>query len=74
MGDSWEDWEDEEITVPAPVVGGQEEKDKFADEDKEEDDPKWKGSVPETQKVRYCGSIFQPTCVFDHVLVAAGRN
>lgn len=51
MGDSWEDWEDEEVVIPAPVVAQTKEEDKFADEDKEEEAPKWKDTVPESQKV-----------------------
>lgn len=59
MGDSWEDWDDDEAVIPAPVVpvAAAKTDDKFADEDAEEDDPKWKGTVPETQAVR-CGVAF----------------
>jgi len=52
MGDSWEDWSDDEaIAVPAPVVA-RPAADQFADEDLEEDGPKY--SVPEQQEVRCC--------------------
>lgn len=55
MGDSWEDWDDDAVAVPAPAVAivGQQEEDKFADEDIEEEEPKWKGSVPEPQQVSW---------------------
>jgi hypothetical protein len=54
MGDSWEDWDDEaEIAVPAPIVARPAGvADQFADEDVEEDGPKY--VVPETQAVGFC--------------------
>lgn len=52
MGDSWEDWDTEEVAVPglngAPAVDSK----KFEDEDAEEEEPKWKDSVPKPQAVR----------------------
>jgi translation initiation factor 3 subunit J len=51
MGDSWEDWDTEEVPVPAvngapaAVVPPK----TFEDEDAEEDEPKWKANIPETQ-------------------------
>lgn len=57
MGDSWEDWDDDAATIPAPVVPvAAATANKFDDEDIDEDAPKWEGSVPETQAVR--GLIF----------------
>jgi len=51
MGDSWEDWEEHEVALPAvngtvPVVDTK----KFEDEDQEEEAPKWMGSIPEPQQ------------------------
>lgn len=52
MGDSWEDWDEEEVAVPAvngaPAVDAK----KFADEDAEEEEPKWKSNVPKPKEVR----------------------
>ena len=73
MGDSWEDWDDEDVAVPAPVVplpaagaAG-----KFADEDAEEDAPKWEGTVPETKAVRAaCPLPFLAACLLPAVCVS----
>ena len=57
MGDSWEDWDTEEVPVPgvaaAPAAAAA---NKFADEDQEEDDPAWKANVPKSQQVRFSRS------------------
>ena len=53
MGDSWEDWDEEDVAVPAvngaPAVVDPK---KFEDEDAEEEEPKWKNNVPKPQEVR----------------------
>lgn len=51
MGDSWEDWDTEE--VPVPVVNGAPAAapKTFEDEDAEEDEPKWKANLPQPQAV-----------------------
>lgn len=54
MGDSWEDWDDEEavpaIPAPAPALAPAQPAAKFADEDAEEEAPKWAGNVPAPQQ------------------------
>ena len=62
MGDSWEDWDDDAADIPAPAVpvAAIAEDNKFADEDAEEDAPKWAGTVPEMQAVRYRLNCLQP--------------
>lgn len=51
MGDSWEDWDDDNLEVPTSIVAAKEPdaNSKFADEDAEEEAPKWQSSVPKTQ-------------------------
>ena len=60
MGDSWEDWDDDAADIPTPVVpvAAAAQENKFADEDIEEDAPKWEGSVPEMQAVRCVFAVF----------------
>ena len=54
MGDSWEDWDTEEVVVPGINGASAAAPDaaKFADEDQEPEEPKWKGTVPESEEVR----------------------
>lgn len=53
MGDSWEDWDEDEVVLPsvngaaAPVDAK-----KFDDEDQEEEQPKWKDAVPKPKEVQ----------------------
>ena len=59
MADSWEDWETEEPVVPgvpaAPAAAAAASK--FEDEDQgEEEEPKWKANVPQTQQARAGGA------------------
>jgi translation initiation factor 3 subunit J len=52
MGDSWEDWDTEEVPVPivtAAVPAAAAPPKTFDDEDAEEDEPKWKANIPQTQ-------------------------
>ncbi|KAH7624233.1 hypothetical protein Ndes2526B_g01496 [Nannochloris sp. 'desiccata'] len=56
MGDSWEDWDTEEVPVPtvvngAPAAAAVPPK-TFDDEDAEEDEPKWKSNIPQTQAAK----------------------
>lgn len=60
MGDSWEDWDEETVAVPGTTIASAPDPSKFADEDQTEEEPKWKASVPETQKVRGGGGARQP--------------
>ena len=54
MADTWEDWEDADEPVvpgaPAAAAVNDPVKSKFADEDQEEDEPKWKANVPSPQQ------------------------
>lgn len=50
MGDSWEDWDEDDVALPG--VTGADESDKFADEDEEEEKPKWEGTVPKPQQAK----------------------
>jgi hypothetical protein len=52
MGDSWEDWEDEEVAIPLPAAIKSPDKTKFEDEDAEEEAPAWEGLVPKSEQVR----------------------
>ncbi|KFM28088.1 Eukaryotic translation initiation factor 3 subunit J [Auxenochlorella protothecoides] len=53
MGDSWEDWDDEEavpvVPVPGSTLAAADINSKFAGEDEEEEAPKWKANVPKPQ-------------------------
>jgi len=55
MGDSWEDWDTEEVPVPTGVNGAPAAAvppKTFDDEDAEEDEPKWKANIPQTQAAK----------------------
>lgn len=49
MGDSWEDWDEDEVAVPG-LKQEEEDENKFAHEDEEEDRPKWEGNVPKPKQ------------------------
>ena len=49
MGDSWEDWDTEEVAVPGINGAAAVDPKKFEDEDAEEEEPKWKAAIPVTQ-------------------------
>ena len=55
MGDSWEDWDDDNATpvIPGVASATQEANTKFAGEDEEEEAPKWQAQVPKPQAVRH---------------------
>lgn len=54
MGDSWEDWDDDNA-VPAIPTGPASTSEainaKFAGEDEEEEAPKWQANIPKPQVV-----------------------
>jgi hypothetical protein len=50
MADSWEDWETEEPVVPGVAPADDPVKVKFAGEDEDEEEPKWKANVPAPQQ------------------------
>lgn len=52
MGDSWEDWDEEEVAVPAVIAAPVVDAKKFEDEDAEEEEPKWKNNVPKPQDAK----------------------
>jgi translation initiation factor 3 subunit J len=51
MGDSWEDWDDDNIALPG-ANGNAADANAFADEDEEEEAPKWEGTVPRPQQAK----------------------
>lgn len=59
MGDSWEDWEDEDVVVPVSIVANP-GRSKFEDEDAEEEAPGWEGSIPEPQLVSTVSYVCYP--------------
>jgi hypothetical protein len=65
MGDSWEDWDDDDAVIPTPVVPvvAAKAEDQFADEDAEQEEPKWKGTVPESKAVR---NTYWNGCLFSY--------
>ncbi|KAI3426155.1 hypothetical protein D9Q98_008532 [Chlorella vulgaris] len=52
MADSWEDWETEEPVVPGVAPADDPVKVKFAGEDEDEEEPKWKANVPAPQQAK----------------------